>query len=80
MIPKEDIQVFGLRLNHIILATMRLLVDECMVSVPKVNPGDTVFWHCNVIYAVEKEHTGSGDSRGKHFSLTPCSTPRDAWS
>ena len=46
-----------------------LRLDECMVSVPKVNPGDTVFWHCDVVHAVEKEHTGSGDSAGKrHLS------------
>ena len=36
-----------------------------MVSVPKVNPGDAVYWHCDVIHAVEREHTGSGDSAGK---------------
>ena len=44
-----------------------LRLDECMVSVPKVNPGDTVFWHCDVVHAVEKEHTGTGDSAGKHY-------------
>ena len=61
-----------------------LRLDECIVSVPKVNPGDTAFWHCDVIHAVEKEHTGSGDSVGKHYHLwTPCSMPTmlgaDAW-
>jgi hypothetical protein len=45
-----------------------LRLDECVISVPKVNPGDTVFWHCDVVHAVEKEHTGSGDSAGKHLS------------
>jgi hypothetical protein len=45
-----------------------LRLDECMISVPKVNPGDTVFWHCDVVHSVEKEHTGSGDSAGKYFS------------
>jgi hypothetical protein len=51
-----------------------LRLDECMISVPKVNPGDTVFWHCDVIHAVEKEHTGSGDSSVMYipaFPLTP---------
>jgi Protein of unknown function (DUF1479) len=43
-----------------------LRLDECLVSVPKVNPGDTVFWHADVIHSVEEEHTGSGDSAGKH--------------
>jgi hypothetical protein len=45
-----------------------LRLDECVISVPKVNPGDTVFWHCDVVHAVEKEHTGSGESAGKHLS------------
>ena len=48
-----------------------LRLDECMVSVPKVNPGDTVYWHCDVIHAVEREHTGSGDSAGKHRLSDP---------
>ena len=42
-----------------------LRLDECLVSAPKVNPGDTVFWHADVIHSVEEEHTGSGDSAGK---------------
>ena len=46
-----------------------LRLDECMVSVPKVNSGDTVFLHCDVVHAVEKEHTGSGDSAGTPLSL-----------
>ena len=46
-----------------------LRLDECMVSVPKVNPGDTVFWHCDIVHAVEKEHTGSEDSAGTPLSL-----------
>ena len=49
-----------------------LRLDECMVSVPKVKPGDTVFWHCDVVHAAEKEHTGSEDSAGKYYyPLTP---------
>lgn len=36
-----------------------------MTSVPKVNPGDTVFWHCDVVHSVEEDHTGNEDSAGK---------------
>lgn len=36
-----------------------------MTSVPKVNPGDGVFWHCDVVHAVEPDHIGKGDSAGK---------------
>ncbi|KAG6914833.1 hypothetical protein DXG01_015054 [Tephrocybe rancida] len=41
-----------------------LELDKTMTSVPKVYPGDTVFWHGDVIHAVEEEHTGTGDSSG----------------
>ena len=42
-----------------------LRLDKCMVSVPKVNPGDAVFWHTDVIHSVEQENNGSEDSAGK---------------
>ncbi len=45
---------------------MRL--GEAMTSVPKVNPGDAVFWHCDVVHAVETDHVGTGDSAGKYPS------------
>jgi hypothetical protein len=35
-----------------------------MTSVPKVYPGDTVFWHCDVVHSVEEEHTGKEISAG----------------
>jgi len=41
---------------------MRL--EETMTSVPKVNPGDAVFWHCDVVHSVEQDHIGEGDSAG----------------
>ena len=33
-----------------------------MVSVPRVEPGDVVFWHCDAIHAVDPHHAGAGDS------------------
>lgn len=41
-----------------------LQLDDTMTSVPRVSPGDAVFWHCDVVHSVEREHTGSGDSAG----------------
>jgi Protein of unknown function (DUF1479) len=41
-----------------------LRLDDTMTSMPKVNPGDTVFWHCDLIHSVEQEHTGTEDSAG----------------
>ena len=33
-----------------------------MVSVPHVEPGDYVAWHCDTIHSVDKEHRGKMDS------------------
>jgi len=43
-----------------------LKLEEMMISVPKVNPGDAVFWHCDVVHSVEEEHTGTEDSAGSY--------------
>jgi len=56
-----------------------LRLDECMVSVPKVNPGDAVFWHCDVVHAVEKEHTGSGDSAVMYIPAVPLTPQNQAY-
>lgn len=30
-----------------------LELEKTMIAVPKVKPGDAVFWHCDLIHAVE---------------------------
>lgn len=47
-----------------------------MTSVPKVNPGDAVFWHCDVVHSVEMEHTGKEASAGMYF-FPLCRSPRE---
>ena len=42
-----------------------------MTSVPHVNPGDMVFWHCDVVHSVEVEHTGSDDSCVMYIPAVP---------
>lgn len=39
-----------------------LELEETMVSIPRVEPGDYVAWHCDQIHAVDAEHRGKGDS------------------
>jgi len=39
-----------------------LELESSMVSVPRVEPGDYVAWHCDTVHAVDKEHRGKGDS------------------
>ncbi|KAH9948716.1 DUF1479-domain-containing protein [Amylocystis lapponica] len=54
-----------------------LKLDETMVSVPKVDPGDMVFWHCDVVHSVEKKHVGNDDSAVLYIPAVPF-TPQNA--
>ncbi|PPQ86996.1 hypothetical protein CVT26_005465, partial [Gymnopilus dilepis] len=47
-----------------------LRLEQTMLSVPRVKPGDMVFWHCDVVHAVEREHVGVGESAGMFFIST----------
>ncbi|ATF91667.1 DUF1479 domain-containing protein [Cedecea neteri] len=40
-------------------------------SIPDMEPGDTVFWHCDVIHAVENEHLGEFDSNVMYIAAAP---------
>jgi len=40
----------------------QLELQDTMLSIPKVEPGDYVAWHCDSIHAVDAEHKGTGDS------------------
>src|ERR1700691_620742 len=47
------------------------LLMEALSSIPLMEPGDTVFWHSDVVHAVENEHRGSGYSNVMYISSTP---------
>ena len=47
------------------------LLREALSSIPLMEPGDTVFWHSDVVHAVENEHRGSGYSNVMYISSTP---------
>lgn len=44
---------------------------EGLVPIPVVEPGDTVWWHSDVIHAVEDEHTGRGHSNVIYIGSAP---------
>ncbi|KAF9009601.1 hypothetical protein BDQ17DRAFT_1421771 [Cyathus striatus] len=48
-----------------------LRLNETMTSVPKVFPGDTVFWHSDVVHSVEKEHHGKNDAAVMYIPAVP---------
>ncbi|BGP27636.1 hypothetical protein JCM10295v2_006610 [Rhodotorula toruloides] len=48
-----------------------LRLTETMVSVPQVVPGSQVYWHCDVIHAVESRHGGKNDSSVLYIPAAP---------
>ncbi len=48
-----------------------LQLEQTMVSVPRVEPGDFVAWHCDTIHSVDKEHKGKGDSSVLYIPACP---------
>ena len=44
---------------------------EALVSIPHVGPGDTVWWHSEVIHGTEDRHDGSGDSNVIYIGSAP---------
>ena len=47
------------------------LLIEAVSSIPSMEPGDTVFWHSDVVHAVENEHNGKGYSNVMYIASTP---------
>ncbi|KZV65342.1 DUF1479-domain-containing protein [Peniophora sp. CONT] len=48
-----------------------LQLGRSMVSVPKMQPGTQVYWHCDTIHAVENVHNGPTDSSVFYIPAVP---------
>mmetsp|Transcript_133071 Transcript_133071/g.315418 ORF Transcript_133071/g.315418 Transcript_133071/m.315418 type:complete len:419 (+) Transcript_133071:45-1301(+) len=46
---------------------------DCLVPIPDVQPGDTVWWHCDLIHAVEGTHGGTEDAAVFYIPAVPFS-------
>ncbi|KAI4180367.1 MAG: hypothetical protein L6R41_007282 [Letrouitia leprolyta] len=46
-------------------------LEDTMVHVPRVRPGDYVVWHCDTIHAVDKIHNGTSDSSVMYIPACP---------
>jgi hypothetical protein len=46
-------------------------LHEALSSIPLMQAGDTVFWHCDVIHAVEDAHRGTGYSNVMYIAAAP---------
>jgi Protein of unknown function (DUF1479) len=47
------------------------ILIEALSSIPLMYPGDAVFWHSDVVHAVENEHRGQGYSNVMYIGSTP---------
>lgn len=47
------------------------LLFKGLSPIPNLQPGDTVFWHCDVIHSVENEHLGEFDSNVMYIAAVP---------
>ena len=47
------------------------LLLEGLISIPKMNPGDTIWWHPDVVHAVEEKHRGKNYSNVIYVGATP---------
>ncbi|OAX35739.1 DUF1479-domain-containing protein [Rhizopogon vinicolor AM-OR11-026] len=50
-----------------------LRLGETMTSIPKIHPGDQVYWHCDVVHSVEGLHGGQEDSSVFYIPAVPLS-------
>lgn len=56
-----------------------LRLEECLVYMPKVNAGDTVWWHCDVCHAVDTEHTGKENAAVAFIGSCPTTPTNKAY-
>jgi len=53
-----------------------LRLETAILSVPRVQPGDMVFWHVDVVHSVEQYHHGPEDSSVMYIPAVPL-TPKN---
>jgi len=52
---------------------------RALSSIPPMQAGDAVFWHADVIHAVEDAHLGSGYSNVMYIAAAPGCAKNDAY-
>ncbi|HDR8952608.1 DUF1479 domain-containing protein [Burkholderia vietnamiensis] len=62
-----------------ILPEWHALLLDALVPIPQMEPGDAVFWHGDVVHAVEDVHRGSGDSNVMYIAAAPGCPKNDAY-
>ena len=48
-----------------------LRLRDCLVHIPQMQPGDTVWWHADMCHAVEVDHHGDHEASVAYIAATP---------
>lgn len=62
---RDDLQRLSIK-NH-----PHLRLEGCMVDIPYMRPGDRVWWHADMVHAVEVEHLGEKETSVLYIAATP---------
>ncbi len=70
-VPKDEL--CGSKLGKALSANKEYhsLLLEGLISIPNMKPGDTVWWHPDVVHAVEDKHLGKNYSNVVYVGSTP---------
>ena len=52
---------------------------EGMISIPEVRPGDTVWWHPDILHSVANEHSGSDYANVIYIGASPVCAKNEAY-
>ncbi|KKY20013.1 hypothetical protein UCRPC4_g04278 [Phaeomoniella chlamydospora] len=56
-----------------------LRLKECMVNIPQMYPGDTIWWHADMCHAVEVDHNGDHEASVAYIAATPSTDVNKAY-
>ncbi|CAB9527484.1 Protein of unknown function (DUF1479) [Seminavis robusta] len=70
-VPDDDLCGARRAASLPILPTWHAPLLDGLVSIPTVEPGDAVWWHPDVVHAVESEHSGDGYSNVLYMGAAP---------
>ncbi len=70
-VPNDELCGARPRRAMVVTPQWHQLLLEGLISIPKVYPGDTVWWHPDTIHAVEEKHTGRGYSNVIYIAAAP---------
>merc|ERR1711962_1325647 len=70
-IPENMIPGYEPNQPYYLVPQIHSKLMNAMVSIPEVNPGDSVWWHCDLIHSVEEIHQGKKTNAVLYIPVGP---------